>query len=270
MNAKIVRSLLKVAPTVLTAISTVGTLATAYFSHEDTKRAMHILDNYKSGFADPNVKIPIKDEIRITGKCYWRTALSVAITIASGIAANRLSAAQIATLTATVGYLAADRKQIVENLRGELSSSHANEIIGPKHLDSDDAWWTPSSTIEETGKGDTLCFESFSGRWFYSSIDEVDLALKHIRERFRDGEYLCMNDLYKELGICVTSLGYEFGWPNNGDFYNQDLEIDADMNHDFPDPDIQSIFGYSGEIGTGREVYVISIYDSPMLAWQEF
>lgn len=267
MNAKIVRSLLKVAPTVLTVISTVGTVATAYASHKDTKRAIDILDDYK--LKNPGVEISKKDEARLTWKCYWRTALTASVAIASGIAANRLSAAQIATLTATVGYLAADRKQIVENLRAELGSSLANEIIGPKHLDRNDERWTPSSTIEETGKGDTLCFESCSGRWFYSSPDEVNRALKHIRERFGDGEYLCMNDLYKELGICVTSLGYEFGWPNNGDFYNQDLDIYADMNHDFPDPELQTIFGYSGEIGTGREVYVISIYDTPMLAWQE-
>lgn len=71
--------------------------------------------------------------------------------------------------------------------------------------------------IEQTGKGDLLCYENSSGRWFRSSQDFVNDVIKMMNDRSEKNEenLICLNDLLDSLGLYSISKYYEYGWRLN-------------------------------------------------------
>lgn len=66
-----------------------------------------------------------------------------------------------------------------------------------------------------TEKGNTLCLEPISGRYFRSDIDKIKRAENELNRRMFDEMYVSLNDLYLELGLKCTSMGDEIGWNVN-------------------------------------------------------
>ena len=111
-------------------------------------------------------------------------------------------------------------------------------------------------SIEDTGYGDLLCLEGYSGRLFYSSKQAVDLAMQRLSNRLKKGEYICLNDLYAELRITQTHFGHQYGWPASDDWceWRDGLKYEC-------------TFIYDKEFD--KPIYVIDIYSYPMDCWQE-
>lgn len=84
-------------------------------------------------------------------------------------------------------------------------------------------------TIEETGHGNLLCYDGFSGRFFRASEDWVREALDKFNNEYVECKnYICWNDLYELLGISVTHFGNRYGYAANMDYRNCDM-LDFDI-----------------------------------------
>lgn len=158
-----------------------------------------------------------------------------------------------ASTTAATSYLAANRdklkKQILENPRVK---NLKNALIPTKEE-------FKHQTIEETGHGDLLVIEGYSGRIFRSSAEAVEDAEKRLSEKFMEEKYACLNDFYTELGIELTHFGHQWGWVNDPDWYdNQPI----DFENTFVPAD-----GPGNE--WGEDMIVIDLYTYPMECWQE-
>ena len=69
-----------------------------------------------------------------------------------------------------------------------------------------------SSEVFITEKGNTLCYDTISGRYFKSDIDRIKRAENAINKQLLDEMYVSLNDLYDELDLDHTKLGDELGW----------------------------------------------------------
>lgn len=65
---------------------------------------------------------------------------------------------------------------------------------------------------EDTGYGDELFVEEFSGRYFLSSKLKVIQAEKRVNELFQVRGYATLNDFYDFLGLPKTELGKRLEW----------------------------------------------------------
>jgi len=139
--------------------------------------------------------------------------LAYAPAIASGVATSfcilkpaYMADKEIAALAAGCAYMAANKdKQALPGTKEAEKLPTRNDIA---------PWEGPC--IEWTGKGTTLCFDEFSGRMFYSCEKAVNEAVDALNERYIEGEFLTLNDLYHYLGISKTDFGEGYGWPNEG------------------------------------------------------
>ena len=61
-------------------------------------------------------------------------------------------------------------------------------------------------------KGNTLCYDSISGRYFKSDIEKIKKAENELNKKMLNEMYLSLNEFYDELGLRPTSLGNELGW----------------------------------------------------------
>ena len=63
-----------------------------------------------------------------------------------------------------------------------------------------------------TDKGNTLCFDSLSGRYFKSDIDKIKRAVNNLNRELTYDMYVSLNDFYDELDLDHTKIGDELGW----------------------------------------------------------
>lgn len=201
-------------PDILSGLATVGVVVTAYLSGRAA------------------IKSTTKETKKEKAKCYIPTVISGIVTIASIWGSRTISARQLASMTAAAGYFISKKKKVDE-------------------LEEDEK--TRPVSVEETGFGDILCLESFSGRWFRSSVESVEQACHDLdtiyKHDFEEKGYAArtLNELYSLLGIQTTYFGDKVIWCNeqNGE--------DIIFANQFVD--------WGGDVG---EVYVIELIDESM------
>lgn len=85
----------------------------------------------------------------------------------------------------------------------------------------EDIWKRPVDKPKKASKevpqvsyngGDLLCYESFSGRYFYSTAEKVREAQAKLNRDYRVYGYIGLNDYYRYLEIDSTQLGQVMGW----------------------------------------------------------
>ena len=66
--------------------------------------------------------------------------------------------------------------------------------------------------IIDTGKGKSLCYDNWTGRYFMSDIDIIRRAELDLNSDLMQGFYVSMNDLYERIGLPIITAGEEVGW----------------------------------------------------------
>ena len=214
-----------------------------------------------------------KTEKKDKAICYIPAIGSGLVTAGCILGSHHVSSKEIAALTATAGYLTANRDKIKKKLEEVVGTEKAKEIetqaaveAAKENKQLEKKTNPPKKTIahgesiEWTGKGPLKCLEGYSGRYFYSTLEAVKDAQKKLNNRLHCGEYVCLNDLYELYGITKTHFGHQFGWPSNSDFI---CNVDEDEEPiEFENTIVQDDF-------TGETILLIDIHTYPMECWQE-
>lgn len=133
-------------------------------------------------------------------------------TIISVVAGYKVASTQIATLSALYSMsekALADQLEKTKEIVGPKKAQEIADAITDKKVKE-----TPidKNTIINTGKGTTLCLDDMSGRYFYSSAEEIKKACNTINKRMMDEYYISLNELYDELGLPEITLGEDVGF----------------------------------------------------------
>lgn len=243
-------NILKQLPKALAVAGALGVPVTVYLS---VKAGMKI----ERQLTESDCKdAQFKEKLKLTWKNYIPPVISGLLTIGAIIGGYALSAKQIAALGALAGSLAAYKDELEAKIEEKFGKQALDEI----KKEVAENLYSPTS-VEETGKGSLLCYESYSGRWFRSSQRAVEKAEETLNRRFEagDGEYLCLNDFYTLLGMAETHFGFEFGWAANKDYYDGDIFFENAL---MPSNSFMSI---------PEPVLIIELTRGsyPMLCWQE-
>lgn len=239
-----------ITPKLFTGLAVIGVGVTVYFAVKETKeddrvRLEETGEEQSEEVEDQNSE---KNLEQMAGKVvktacrYKGTILSSIATISFILASHKLSAKEIAALTATCGYLATNRDKLETEIRklpgGEEALKAVKAEMAAKKAEEAAEKEEPKKVwryqcVEDTGNGSLLCLEGWSGRLFRSSLDAVEQAQARFND-YRDESYniqapngdtesfpaaLSMNELFDEYGMERTQLGHEFGWPADDDYY---------------------------------------------------
>lgn len=245
---------------ILTGGAIIGLGATAILTAKGQMKADEIMAEKKASgeFDDTTGK---KEKFKETWKCYVPVMISGVLTLVCIVTSQYISRKEIAGLAASLGVLAANRDNLEKAIKekyGEDALVELREKILPfKKPEVKGGKTEDRFPAELTGKGDLLCYEGYSGRWFRSSEEAVKEAEEEYNLRFKDGDYLSFNDLYELLGIKSSSFGNKFGYPHPFEYYNPEDGIEFE----------NSIF-YDEEIG--ENVLYIDIFTHPFEDWLEY
>lgn len=215
MNVPVsVRHLLKMvereSPTILTGLGVTGFITTVILAVRATPKAIWLLERNEHA----GDHILSKTEIaKITWKCYIPTVLVGLGSIGCFVGANSISLrrnAVIASLYSLSEAALKEYQQKVIEVLGKSKEEKVHDALVQDKLDKDPA---SAKEVIVTGKGETLFYDSWSGRYFKTDMETVRRIQNDLNAKQLGGEmYVSLNDLYDELGLECVEMGNHIGW----------------------------------------------------------
>lgn len=219
MFLKIRDVLVSNSPTILTGLGVTGLFSTVIFAVKATPKAIALLDEEVERRAlewsdrsseDIKIELTTKEIVKLTWKCYIPTAIMGATTIACIIGANhiniRKNAALMSLYALTDTALQEYKEKVAETIGTRKAEKIQDEII-QENLNKH-----PVTKIITTGEGNTLCFDTLSGRYFYSSIEKISKIINEYNYNLLNERYMTLNEFYDYLNLEHTTLGNDIGW----------------------------------------------------------
>ena len=205
-GAKIVQK----SPAILTGIGCAGVISTVIFAVRATPKAQLVVDRLKKEHdGDP---IPKAELIKNVAPIYIPTGLMVCVTIGCIIGANRISSKRNAVLASL--YSASElalkeyQEKVMERI-GEKKEREVRDSIAADHLAK---YPIHDNEVIITGKGQSLCFDTLSGRYFMSDYEQVRRVENTINRQIISDMWATLNEVYYELGLKEIDLGKYIGW----------------------------------------------------------
>ena len=165
---------IKHSPEILTGVGIAGMITTTVFAVKATPKALALIEQKKK--EEKVDRLTPMETVKAAWKPYIPAivigTLSVSCIVgASSVHLKRntaLATAYKLSETALTEY----REQVIDTI-GEKKEQTIREKVNQKQIEK-----TPASTSEVhvTGKGETLCLEPLSGRYFKSDIDRIRKA----------------------------------------------------------------------------------------------
>lgn len=203
----------KNSPVILTTLGVVGVVSTAVSAVSATPKALKVLEeagpieDFKTWEKEKKTAF-VKD----LGLIYLPSIVIGGATILCIVSANRIASKR--TLALASLYSLAEKNLDRYKLK-------ADEIIGEKkmqkvkdavEIEKADAFPVEQEIIHTTGKGNNLCFETFTGRYFRSDIETIRKTINDMNFELLNSMCLSLNSFYAELGLPRIDIGDEVGW----------------------------------------------------------
>jgi hypothetical protein len=231
-----------------------GVIATGITTHKATKKATAKLEEEKAkrrkedpAFSD----FSRKEKLILTWKYYIWPFVTGTLTIASGVASNRISSTRLAEATAMTALLS-DK---VEALEKKIEEKYGKEELekAKKEIHEDKL----NGAGNELG-GKMLCYEPVSKQYFKASTEQLLMAEITANKIFQNDSALRFNKFLELLGCKPCTNCNDYCWVMS------DVDGEADFNWSFyrgsPWIDIQPVIS---EVN-GRDVLRIEYGMWPM------
>ena len=155
------------------------------------------------------------------------------LTIFCAIGGYNKSTQQIAALTAAYNLskdALVEHSEKAKELFGEKKAGQINDEVKAAKVAAN----PPTSTIINTGNGQTLCYDPLSGRYFYSSPEQIRKAFNIINKRMMDEYYISLNELYDETDLDDIDLGDMMGFNVDDGLIDIDHLFSSTLYNDIP------------------------------------
>lgn len=236
------------AATILTCVGGVGVVATTVVGIKATPKALKLLELAEEAKGEELTKV---EKVRIAGPSYIPTLLLGASTIACIFGANFLNKRQQAALISAYALLDNSYKEYrgkMKELYGEEADLRIVEEIAKDRYDEEED--VPSD-------GTQLFYESFSGRYFESTIEKVQQVEYNINYNLNTFCEATLNEYYEMLGLEPTEQGKILGW-NSGMLYEYYCKSWIDFLH------------HKTTLDDGLECTIIELMTEPEIEYDQY
>ena len=194
--------------TILTCIGGAGVVTTTVMAIKATPKALALLEEARE---EKGEELTRMEAVKVAAPTYIPTILVGASTIACIFGANVLNHRQQTSLMGAYALLDnsyKDYKKKAEELYGEDAKTRIKEgITKDKYEDAD---LPPVSDDKE------LFYDEYSGRYFESTIYDVQRAEYDINRDIHMAGYAVLNDFYEALDMDPIDGGDALGWSEGG------------------------------------------------------
>lgn len=209
------RTVSKHTPELLTAFGIANMCAGVVFAVKSTPKAMDIL---KKAEQEKGEKLTKTEVIEKAWKIYIPTTAFCMAAAACFIGSTTVSGNRYAALSAAYSLSDAafrDYKDEVKEIVGEQKEQEIHTKTVQKKIDSSPV---PEKIPSAFGTAvlpeseQTLCYDTFAGRYFFSDRSSIDKALNELNRLLINEDFASLNDFYDLVGLERTKIGDLLGW----------------------------------------------------------
>ena len=217
---KIAKTMLRMAakhaPGILTGAGIAGMLAAVILVRNEASEADKVIEE-ASKDRDSDNPMNTVDKLKFTWKLYIPAAAMFTISSICLIGANSVNGrrnAALATACSLSETAFKEYKAKAVDILGERKEETIRDAVAQEKVTRN----PPKSTeVIFTGKGNVLCQDDWSGRYFHSDADKLKRAVNDLNEQLLSEMYISLNDFYYAIGLPSVSSGDLLGWNlNNG------------------------------------------------------
>ena len=252
----------KASPTILSGLGAAGVIVTSVLAVHATPKALRKIraDSKVNHDGDPEAYSKL-EAVRSAWVCYIPAAISGTATIFCIFGANVLNKHQQAALTSAYALLNDSYNNFKDKLKelyGEEAHRKIIDAIAAEkakdvYITADGICESTSLSFDERNPDDMrLFYDTFSRRYFESTIAQVLEAEYHLNRNWSLGGDVCVNDFYNFLGIEPIDGGDYLSW-----FYEDGISW-IDFNH------------RKTVLEDGLEVYMVDIVYTPRMDDEPF
>ena len=222
-DAKVMVS--KRSPEILTGLGIAGMISTTVLAVQATPKALDLIaraedKNFDNGHGN---KLTVSEKMKVAWKPYIPAAITGIASISCIIGASSVHAKRNAAIAAAYNLsqtaLTEYKEKVVETI-GEKKEQAIKDKIAKDKIKKDPV---SKSEVIVTGKGNTLCYDAFNSRYFYSDIDQIKRAINELNRIMLNQMYVSLNDFYDELNLKHSGNGDELGWKLDDGFIEVDF-----------------------------------------------
>lgn len=237
----------KHSPEILTGIGIAGMLSTTVLAVRATPKALMLIEEKKreKKFAGEQPELTKVEIVKNAWKPYIPAAVTGVASVACLVGASSVNARRNAALAAAYALsettLADYKEKVVETL-GEKKAQEVKDAIAKDQVEKN----PPSkSTVIATDKGETLCYDPISGRYFKSDIEYIRRAVNNLNERLLFDTHISLNEYYDEIGLEeIFPMGEDLGWTVDPDSASKGL-IELDFSSQLAEGTPCLVVGFS-------------------------
>lgn len=221
-------SMIKHSPTILTGAAVAGLITTAVFAVRATPKALGLIDDELfermgedmygedgTTSVDRVRMLPVKEVIRITWRCYIPSIAIGAASIGCIIGAASIHNRRYAALASVYSIAEAASKEYQAKVTETIGKNKERAIrdeVAADHVKSNPPG---ANEVIFTGKGEVLCYDTYSGRYFMHDIEEIRKVENRMNQLLLREDHINLNELYYALGLAHIKLGDDIGWHIN-------------------------------------------------------
>ena len=211
----------KHSPEILTALGITGLITTTVLAVKATPKAIQLIEEKKEeNKVDELTPVEV---VRTVWPCYIPSAVTCGLGVACVIGANSVNnkrnAALATAYTLSESALKTYQEKVVEQIGEKKEQKIRDEIA------KDELARNPVSTKEViiTGKGETLCYDPISARYFKCDIEKLRKIEAKLNKELVSSMFVSLNEYYEEINISPTSIGDDIGWNINRELIEFEL-----------------------------------------------
>ncbi len=235
--------LTKNAPTILTMTGITAMASSTYWAVKATPKALTLKEkaevekNKKAGtFKGDRVNdwVPLTklEIVQTCWRCYAPAFITGVLGAACLIGANSMNLRKNAALAAAYALSETNFKEYREKTLEEVGEKKEEKIRNAVAEEKITKNPVNTSTVLETGNGDTLCYDAICGRYFKSSIEKLKSALNELNMELVQDGYVSLNQYYDLIGLPDGMLGDDLGWSINDHHATVQLDLSAQLTKD--------------------------------------
>lgn len=203
-------------PAILTAMAAAGVVTTTVMAVRATPKAMYILSEEAAKRTTMAADFLVQDftpaeVVKLTWDIYLPTAGMAVATIGCVFGVNSVHTRRNAALASVYSLaektLTEYQEKVVEQF-GKKANDKVRDSVNEDRVRNN----PPSNEVIFATKGDMLCCDMLTGRYFMSDVESIRKAENNINATIIMHDYASQNDFYDELGLSHVPQGDDVGW----------------------------------------------------------
>lgn len=229
-------SVKKNSPQILTGIGIAGMITTTVMAVKATPKAIALVEARKDEWnkdamgTDDFGNMPKIEAVKACWTCYIPSVIVGGISIVCLVGASsvnlRRNAALATAYTLSESALKEYQEKVIEEI-GEKKEEAVRDRIAKDRIEKNPV---SKNEVILTEKGETLCYDMISGRYFKTDIDKLRKAENDLNRQMRDDIYVSLNEFYYAIGLDPIKIGDNIGW--NIDKGYIDLNFSSQLTED--------------------------------------